>query len=768
VPFLEVVFQICNRSEHMSRSRGHANSQAATDWARKRKDAMERAKALRAERTRGDTVTEEHTFKPQQISKPPSRESAVRGHPGVFDRNGKDVYYDRQQGSYPVPPYSDMDMGMPPKKPLSELDQLHMAGDHKFGKPRGYVPPVDQYEYEQQRSSSGYDYQQQQAGSVEDELDRFYAGQFETQQQQSVHQPRTRPQIQVQDDHHGHAQSRYGHVMSPNSDSLVHEARRVYNDPSIGRGGENDFLTAQQVQAQRFKTEQQAYIQNQRYAGNVVDARQFNRRRGGGQFEETAQTPPHVSANLRLLKKKVRRKTSSSGSDDMYGESNDQRDLFRHDLVDAQASNGSGKAVQNSPKGNKHQEEADQMFQSFLRGEVDHKKASGWNSDFTDDRGWNSHGGLEEQSAPPPKRTAASTNRRKPVQKKRAEWNNGGDHADRQDQHHPNPSASARPYRQMISADDIAGGGAPKQQVLQTRTMPRQGNGEPSYQDHRGSGHGRNGSRYRPTAFEEEGASRRRQEPARAQQPKQQPSPFQPYENDGGYGANRSVQDQRDSYSNYQTEAPARQEPPRNRPMEVGMADEHAPPMQLHPCPHCSRKFNEKAYAKHVPNCDKTKKKRKPMDMTAARLADAAKMSGDVRGAIRNAKMAVKESKKDIGSKPWQRQKKNGSRRPTGSGAGGGKWKQQSNALREAMKQSRIVTKYQKEGRLDELPPMQSSQPDPSFTPCPHCGRTFNEKAAERHIPRCADIKAKPKFQKRGVGKSASSTARRPQGRGRF
>jgi hypothetical protein len=26
---------------------------------------------------------------------------------------------------------------------------------------------------------------------------------------------------------------------------------------------------------------------------------------------------------------------------------------------------------------------------------------------------------------------------------------------------------------------------------------------------------------------------------------------------------------------------------------------------------------------------------------------------------------------------------------------------------------------------------------------CPHCNRTYNEKAAERHIPKCKDIKHK-------------------------
>ena len=41
-------------------------------------------------------------------SKPPSRESGNgvgfqnHGHPGVYDRNGRDVYYDRQNKSYPI------------------------------------------------------------------------------------------------------------------------------------------------------------------------------------------------------------------------------------------------------------------------------------------------------------------------------------------------------------------------------------------------------------------------------------------------------------------------------------------------------------------------------------------------------------------------------------------------------------------------------------------------------------------------------------------
>ena len=144
------------------------------------------------------------------------------------------------------------------------------------------------------------------------------------------------------------------------------------------------------------------------------------------------------------------------------------------------------------------------------------------------------------------------------------------------------------------------------------------------------------------------------------------------------------------------------------------------------------------------------------MDMTARRLEEAAAQSGNAREAIRNAKRAVQG-----GVKNTKKSRRPGGRdRPIKGGKKAGKWKSQSNALRQAMKQSRMVTKYQKEGRLDELPPMESTGPDPSFVPCPHCGRTFNEKAAERHIPRCKDIKAKPSFLKRGVGKSSASTRR--------
>ena len=52
------------------------------------------------------------------------------------------------------------------------------------------------------------------------------------------------------------------------------------------------------------------------------------------------------------------------------------------------------------------------------------------------------------------------------------------------------------------------------------------------------------------------------------------------------------------------------------------------------------------------------------------------------------------------------------------------KWKEQSNAFREAMKAAR-------EGKA--APPTADS----SLIPCSFCGRKFNDKAAAKHIPFC-------------------------------
>lgn len=94
-----------------------------------------------------------------------------------------------------------------------------------------------------------------------------------------------------------------------------------------------------------------------------------------------------------------------------------------------------------------------------------------------------------------------------------------------------------------------------------------------------------------------------------------------------------------------------------------------------------------------------------------------------------------------------------------GAGAGGKKnnWKAKSEALRQAMMANRQYNKAVKEGKDPRDIPMPAAPAaeQVGMVPCPHCGRTFNEQAAERHIPRCKTTKARPKFLKRGTGGGA-------------
>lgn len=66
-------------------------------------------------------------------------------------------------------------------------------------------------------------------------------------------------------------------------------------------------------------------------------------------------------------------------------------------------------------------------------------------------------------------------------------------------------------------------------------------------------------------------------------------------------------------------------------------------------------------------------------------------------------------------------------------------WRAQSESFREALRAAKGVN----------IKPFV----DPSLVPCPNCSRRFNIKAAERHIPVCSKIIAKPTMLRRGTGR---------------
>lgn len=73
-------------------------------------------------------------------------------------------------------------------------------------------------------------------------------------------------------------------------------------------------------------------------------------------------------------------------------------------------------------------------------------------------------------------------------------------------------------------------------------------------------------------------------------------------------------------------------------------------------------------------------------------------------------------------------------------------WKRKHEELQKAMRLARKVAKHTAEGTLDELGPLEANpNQHVGLVPCPHCGRTFSDTAAARHIPRCAVTVNRPR-----------------------
>ncbi|CAE7884371.1 Zc2hc1c, partial [Symbiodinium sp. KB8] len=100
---------------------------------------------------------------------------------------------------------------------------------------------------------------------------------------------------------------------------------------------------------------------------------------------------------------------------------------------------------------------------------------------------------------------------------------------------------------------------------------------------------------------------------------------------------------------------------------------------------------------------------------------------------------------------------------PAGGSGKGGAWKAKSEQLRAAMKANRMMAAAKARGQdiatldLPSVPDVGSQD----LVPCPHCGRTFNETAAERHIPRCKTTKARPSRLVKGGGRNMGHGRRR-------
>lgn len=143
------------------------------------------------------------------------------------------------------------------------------------------------------------------------------------------------------------------------------------------------------------------------------------------------------------------------------------------------------------------------------------------------------------------------------------------------------------------------------------------------------------------------------------------------------------------------------QEPVKSRPRDPN----------LEQCKFCGRSFAKDRIQKHEEICAKTLKKRKVFDATKMRVKGT------------EAEQFVRKKNKKEDPKPKK-----------------SSWRTQHENFIASIRQAKAVQKHLASGgKLSDLPPPPPSE-NPDYVPCPHCGRKFNDAAAERHIPRCKNI----------------------------
>lgn len=169
---------------------------------------------------------------------------------------------------------------------------------------------------------------------------------------------------------------------------------------------------------------------------------------------------------------------------------------------------------------------------------------------------------------------------------------------------------------------------------------------------------------------------------------------------------------------------------PANGGIPDGMLDELDDGVPLVPCPDCGRKFKEDRLDKHLKICQKVfATKRKQFNSAANRLGELE----NAKDLIANAKQIEKEKEMQKENKVVPKKEKNVP-----------KWKAQSLAFRQAILAAKGSTgdaeAAEKAQELQqELNAVKAAGggEEADMTKCPHCGRTFNKEAGERHIAIC-------------------------------
>jgi hypothetical protein len=168
-------------------------------------------------------------------------------------------------------------------------------------------------------------------------------------------------------------------------------------------------------------------------------------------------------------------------------------------------------------------------------------------------------------------------------------------------------------------------------------------------------------------------------------------------------------------------------------------------------CSLCGRSFAEKPFQIHSKICKKVfASKRKVFDSSKKRIEG-----------IPELKEVLEKTRKSSNKGLSKQNSRNDSTMsvPAANNSNASKWKEQSKQFRMAMQAARQFASGSDDADvLVGGAPASVPYVDPSFIQCPNCERRFNGKAAERHIPLCKNIRAKPSVLKKGSGSSTSST----------
>jgi hypothetical protein len=396
----------------------------------------------------------------------------------------------------------------------------------------------------------------------------------------------------------------------------------------------------------------------------------------------------HARSRLSLLKTKMRR--SDSGSNLMRPNNGEATNL-----------------PNNSPKQKLAPPHRQQQQQQYAQAE------SGWNNDISDS--------YDIPEVPQPQQ------QRQQQQYAQAEsgWNN--DISDTPMAEIPEPKANRRRQPQQQQQQQ------PRRQQQQQQQQQSRWDDSSQMADEVGSSSlpGSAAASQRKPARQ----AAPRAQPQQQQQQRQQPPPQQ-YQ--------QPPPQQQQQYQQQQQQLPPDAYPPSD-PFAAG--NESAPGGPQKQCPDCGRKFNPSPYEKHIKICAKVfVEKRKAFDSKKMRIESVAQDNPEIVKVLNEKAEEDRRNKKKGGKQNAAPQ----SERAIAAASKKAKWKAESEAFRAAMRAGKEVSNALATG--GPMPEQTVSAPDPSLVPCPNCGRSFNEQAAERHIPLCKNIRAKPTSLKRGTG----------------